>query len=126
MEDFGRYKDVDGDGVPYRTLPGSEWLQSYTVELVDKYGVYSEKPHVYRPNGAFEEKNKWHKRPLVAPIIREEPECEIGVIYFGSMENSIQEIDDIVESKGYEMSQLRVRHYLYTTTSRNSFANIST
>ena len=46
---------------------------------------------------------------LPQPIIREEKELEIGIIYYGSMENTIQEIDDILESTGMKVSQCRVR-----------------
>ena len=46
---------------------------------------------------------------LPSPILREETECEIGIIYLGSMENTIQEIDDILEATGIKVSQCRVR-----------------
>ena len=46
---------------------------------------------------------------LPAPILREEVEGEIGVVYFGSMENTIQEIDDMLEATGIKVSQCRVR-----------------
>ena len=111
MEDFGRYKDVDGDGIPYRTLPGSGMAPIlYRGTGHDKYGVYSEKPHVYHDlMERLKRKINGARDLLPAPIVRPEPECEIGVIYFGSMENTIQEIDDIVEATGLKMSQLRVR-----------------
>jgi 2-oxoglutarate ferredoxin oxidoreductase subunit alpha len=73
-------------------------------------GVYSEKPHDYydlmqrlrrKIDGARDE--------LPAPMLREEEECEIGIIYLGSMENTIQEIDDILESTGIKVSQCRIR-----------------
>ena len=46
---------------------------------------------------------------MPAPILREEAECEIGIIYLGSMENTIQEIDDILENTGLKVSQCRLR-----------------
>mgnify|MGYP001439051647 FL=1 len=46
---------------------------------------------------------------LPAPILREEEECEVGIIYLGSMENTIQEIDDMLEKTGIKVSQCRVR-----------------
>ena len=46
---------------------------------------------------------------LPAPILREEVEGDVGVIYFGSMENTIQEIDDMLEATGIKVSQCRVR-----------------
>ena len=50
---------------------------------------------------------------LPAPIIREEEEQQIGVIYYGSMENSITEIDDMLESTGLSVSTCRVRALPY-------------
>ena len=41
FEEFGRYLDVDGDGIPYRTLPSSEWHKYYTVEQVTTQWVFT-------------------------------------------------------------------------------------
>ena len=46
---------------------------------------------------------------LPAPVLREEEELEVGIIFYGSMENTIQEIDDILEETGLKVSQCRVR-----------------
>ena len=47
---------------------------------------------------------------LPAPVVREEEEQDIGVIFYGSMENTIEEIDDILEEmSGKKVSTLRVR-----------------
>ena len=46
---------------------------------------------------------------LPAPIIREEERKDLGVIFYGSMENTIQEIDDILEESGLSVSTCRVR-----------------
>ena len=111
MENFGRYRDLDGDGIPYRTLPGSGMAPIlYRGTGHNPDGVYSEKPDDYfnlmtrlkdKINGARDE--------LPAPIIREEEEGDVGVIYFGSMENTIEEIDDMLEATGLKVSQCRVR-----------------
>jgi len=72
--------------------------------------VYSEKPEDYL-NLMNRLKNKINgaRDLLPAPIIREESECEVGIIYLGSMENTIQEIDDMLEATGLKISQCRVR-----------------
>jgi 2-oxoglutarate ferredoxin oxidoreductase subunit alpha len=111
MENFGRYRDLDGDGIPYRTLPGSGMAPIlYRGTGHNPDGVYSEKPDDYfnlmtrlkdKINGARDE--------LPAPILREEEEGDVGVIYFGSMENTIEEIDDMLEATGLKVSQCRVR-----------------
>lgn len=111
FEEFGRYLDVDGDGVPYRTLPGSGLDPIlYRGTGHNPKGVYSEKPEDYF-NLMERLKNKIDgaRDHLPAPILREETECEVGIIYLGSMENTIQEIDDMLEGTGLKVSQCRVR-----------------
>ena len=111
FEEFGRYLDVDGDGVPYRTLPGSGLDPIlYRGTGHNPKGVYSEKPEDYF-NLMERLKNKIDgaRDQLPAPILREETECEVGIIYLGSMENTIQEIDDMLETTGLKVSQCRVR-----------------
>ncbi|MEC9090466.1 MAG: 2-oxoacid:acceptor oxidoreductase subunit alpha, partial [Candidatus Thermoplasmatota archaeon] len=101
-----------GDGIPYRTLPGSGLDPIlYRGTGHDEDGIYSEKPDVYRKlvmrlKRKVDNARTW----LPQPILREEEEKQIGIIYYGSMDNSIQEIDDILESEiGQKVSQCRVR-----------------
>jgi 2-oxoglutarate ferredoxin oxidoreductase subunit alpha len=73
-------------------------------------GRYSEKPHDYlQLMTRLRTKIDSARDQLPAPILREEKECEIGIIYLGSMENTIQEIDDILEATGIKVSQCRLR-----------------
>lgn len=111
FEEFGRYLDVDGDGVPYRTLPGSGMDPIlYRGTGHNPKGVYSEKPEDYlNLMSRLKSKINGARDHLPAPIIREETECEVGIIYLGSMENTIQEIDDMLEATGLKVSQCRVR-----------------
>ena len=111
FEEFGRYLDVDGDGIPYRTLPGSGMDPIlYRGTGHNPKGVYSEKPEDYlNLMNRLKRKINGARDLLPAPIIREESECEVGIIYLGSMENTIQEIDDMLEATGLKISQCRVR-----------------
>ena len=111
MENFGRYRDVDGDGIPYRTLPGSGMAPIlYRGTGHNPDGVYSEKPDDYFAlMKRLKDKVNGARDHLPAPILREEIEGDVGVIYYGSMENTIQEIDDILEATGLKVSQCRVR-----------------
>ena len=111
VKNYGRYRDVDGDGIPYRTLPGSglEPILSRGTGH-DEDGVYSEKADIYRDNMTrLKRKIEGAREDLPLPIIREEKEQDIGIVYYGSVENTIQEIDDILESTGMKVSQCRVR-----------------
>jgi len=111
MENFGRYRDLDGDGIPYRTLPGSGMAPIlYRGTGHNPDGIYSEKPHDYFAlMKRLKEKIDGSRDNLPAPILNENEEGDIGVIYYGSMENSIQEIDDLLEETGLKVSQCRVR-----------------
>jgi len=111
VENYGRYRDVDGDGIPYRTLPGSGLDPIlYRGTGHDEDGIYSEDPVVYRElMKRLKRKSDNARDILPAPILREEKEKEVGIIYMGSMENTIQEIDDIIEETGVKVSQCRVR-----------------
>ena len=111
IENYGRYRDVDGDGIPYRTLPGSGLDPIlYRGTGHDEDGVYSEEPAVYRKlMMRLKRKIDNSRVDLPAPILREEEEQEIGIIYMGSMENTIQEIDDMIEKTGLKVSQCRIR-----------------
>ena len=111
MENFGRYRDLDGDGIPYRTLPGSGMAPIlYRGTGHNPDGVYSEKPNDYFAlMKRLKEKIDGSRDNLPAPILNENEEGDVGVIYYGSMENSIQEIDDLLEETGLKVSQCRVR-----------------
>ncbi|MEC9264126.1 MAG: 2-oxoacid:acceptor oxidoreductase family protein, partial [Candidatus Thermoplasmatota archaeon] len=111
VANYGRYRDVDGDGIPYRTLPGSGLDPIlYRGTGHDEDGIYSEDPDVYYATvSRLRRKIDGARDLLPAPVIREEEEQQIGVIYYGSMENSITEIDDMLESTGLSVSTCRVR-----------------
>ena len=112
IENYGRYRDVDGDGIPYRTLPGSGLDPIlYRGTGHDEDGAYSEKPDVYyKLMQRLKRKIDGARDKLPAPIIREEDEQDIGIVFYGSMENTIEEIDDILEDMtGKKVSTCRVR-----------------
>ncbi|MBT3772383.1 MAG: 2-oxoacid:acceptor oxidoreductase subunit alpha [Euryarchaeota archaeon] len=111
IENYGRYRDVDGDGIPYRTLPGSG-LAPYLTRGTgrDEDGNYSEDPIVYHKNmQRLKEKINGARTILPQPLLRLEKEKEVGIVYYGSMETTIQEIDDQLEATGLMVSQCRVR-----------------
>ncbi|HIM64224.1 MAG: 2-oxoacid:acceptor oxidoreductase subunit alpha [Candidatus Thalassarchaeum betae] len=115
IANYGRYRDVDGDGIPYRTLPGSGLDPIlYRGTGHDEDGIYSENPDVYYATvSRLRRKIDGARDLLPAPVIREEEEQQIGVIYYGSMENSITEIEDMLESTGLSVSTCRLRALPY-------------
>ncbi|MBC94658.1 MAG: ferredoxin oxidoreductase [Euryarchaeota archaeon] len=115
MANFGRYRDVDGDGIAYRTLPGSGLAPIlYRGTGHDEDGIYSEDPQVYQATmERLRRKIDGARDVLPAPLLREESDGDVGIIFYGSMENSIVEIDDILEQSGLSVSTCRVRALPY-------------
>ena len=115
IENYGRYRDVDGDGIPYRTLPGSGLDPIlYRGTGHDEEGVYSEDPAVYQKTMMrLREKIDRSRDNLPSPVIIEEEIKEVGIIFYGSMENTIGEIDDILERTGLSVSTCRLRALPY-------------
>ena len=76
----------------------------------DEDGIYSEDPQVYHDAMArLKRKIDGAREHLPEPVIREEENKELGVIFYGSMENTIVEIDDMLEESGLSVSTCRVR-----------------
>ncbi|MDC1419835.1 2-oxoacid:acceptor oxidoreductase subunit alpha [Euryarchaeota archaeon] len=115
IQNYGRYRDVDGDGIPYRTLPGSGLDPIlYRGTGHDEDGVYSEDPAVYQKTMMrLRGKIDGSRDNLPSPVIIEEEIKEVGIIFYGSMQNTIEEIDDILERTGLSVSTCRVRALPY-------------
>jgi 2-oxoglutarate ferredoxin oxidoreductase subunit alpha len=109
---FRRYKDVDGDGIPYRTLPGTPHpLAAYFTRGTghNDAAAYSEKPEDWSKN--LERLYKKHDtaRTLVPAPIIDAVDAEIGIISYGSNDPAVQEARDRLEKTGLKTSYLRVR-----------------
>jgi 2-oxoglutarate/2-oxoacid ferredoxin oxidoreductase subunit alpha len=115
-KDFGRYLDVDGDGVPYRTLPGTHpsrggYFTRGTTK--DRYARYSEAGPDYVYNmerllRKFETAKKLVPRPLLTPA---EKPARFGVIHYGSTAPAMNEALAVLASHGIHINALRVRGY---------------
>ncbi len=114
--DFGRYLDVDGDGIPYRTYPGTHPTKgSFFTRGTsrDRYARYSEEGAVYADNmqrliRKFETAKDLVPRPLQANA---EKPTKYGVIYFGSTSPAMDEAIEMLEAKGQYLDRLRVRAF---------------
>jgi len=112
IEEFGRYRDVDGDGIPYRTLPGTDhpesaWFARGTGH--DENARYSEDPDIWERN--FE--RLWRKiesaaRYLPEPVLRETPDAKIGLIAYGSTDPAMIEAQERLAGQ-IPCSYLRIR-----------------
>jgi len=105
---FSRYKDVDGDGVGYRTLPGTQHPAAAYFTRGSGHNAqanYSERPEDYESNMERLSRKFDQARTLVpAPVIETMPKAEIGIIAFGSSHWALTESRD----------QLRDEHKLAT------------
>lgn len=115
-KDFGRYKDVDGDGIPWRTIPGTHPTKGsfFTRGTTrDPYARYSEKGVDYIYNmerllRKFETAATLVPQPLVR--LAKKP-SKYGVIYFGSTSPAMEEALDILDEEGTGLDALRLRAF---------------
>jgi len=109
---WGRYLDEDGDGIPYRTLPGNEHpMSAYFTRGTghNEYAFYSERSEDWE-NNLFRLRRKFDTaRTLVPkPIIDEVESAKIAIISLGSNDGAIVEARDRLSSAGVETSYLRL------------------
>ena len=111
--EWGRYKDYDGDGVPYRTLPGTDHPRSaYFTRGTghNEYAVYSE-----RSSDWIHNMERLHRKFETARSLLPKSEVDydesksIGIISFGSNDPAIQEARDRLSADGIETNYLRIR-----------------
>lgn len=110
---WGRYQDVDGDGIGYRTLPGTKHkLAAYFTRGTghNEYALYSERPDDWEQNLQRIHRKFETARTLVpAPIVDEDENASIGIISLGSNDPAVQEARDRLTQKGIATSYLRLR-----------------
>jgi 2-oxoglutarate ferredoxin oxidoreductase subunit alpha len=117
--DFGRYKDVDGDGIPWRTLPGTHPSKGafFTRGTTrDAYARYSERGPDYIYNmerllKKFATAAALVPQPVLRPASRPTRE---GVIYFGSTSPAMTEALDQLEADGVHLDALRLRAFPFS------------
>ena len=114
---WGRYADVDGDGIPYRTVPG-DGLPSYFTRGSghNAKGQYSERPDDYVDNmDRLARKFETARKHVPRPIIDQNPKAKIGFIAFGTSQYATEESrDQLREETSVETSYFRLRAYPFT------------
>jgi 2-oxoglutarate ferredoxin oxidoreductase subunit alpha len=121
--DFGRYKDVDGDGIPWRTYPGTHpdkgaFFTRGTSR--DAYARYSERGPDYIYNMQRLLRKFDTARTLVpAPIERRSGAgARYGAIYYGSTSPAMDEAIQVLEAQGIALDILRVRAFPFPDSVR--------
>jgi len=116
---FARYKDIDGDGIGYRTLPGTEHpAAAYFARGSghNERAQYSERPddferNMERLNKKFETARSFVPRPEVVANAK----AKVGIIAYGTTHWAITESrDQLVEEHKLQTDYLRVRSYPFT------------
>jgi 2-oxoglutarate ferredoxin oxidoreductase subunit alpha len=114
--DFGRYDDVDGDGIPYRTLPGEHPTRgAYFTRGTsrDRFARYTEEEAPYVDNmerllHKFETARGLLPRPILKKAARP---ARAGVIYYGSTAAAMDEAVDLLAGQGLDIDAMRVRAF---------------
>ncbi|HBA35834.1 MAG TPA: 2-oxoacid:acceptor oxidoreductase subunit alpha, partial [Gammaproteobacteria bacterium] len=122
--DFGRYLDVDGDGVCYRTYPGThpERGSFFTRGTSrDPYARYTEDGKIYAENmRRLDLKFETAARALPAPVTQIAPEeTDLAVIYYGSTSHAMQESLDQLADQGLTLNAMRLRAFPFSPDVKN-------
>jgi 2-oxoglutarate ferredoxin oxidoreductase subunit alpha len=114
--EWGRYRDVDGDGIPFRTIPGDN-MPTYFARGSghNERGQYSERPDDYQNNvDRLSRKFQTAKQYVPKPVV-EDADAEIGIIGYGTSHYAIDESrDQLLRESGIRTGYLRVRAYPFT------------
>jgi 2-oxoglutarate ferredoxin oxidoreductase subunit alpha len=113
---FGRYLDLDGDGITYRTYPGTHPKRgSFFTRGTsrDRYARYTEEGSAYVDNmQRLLKKFETAKDLVPKPVVRKAGKASrYGVIYYGSTAPAMDEALAICEDEGMELDSLRVRAF---------------
>jgi len=113
-ERFGRYLDKDGDGITYRTLPGTHpdkgaYFTRGTSR--DEYAVYTEDGDKYVENmERLERKFKTALKYMPEPVVSEcDGGSKVGVIHYGTTEPSMREAIEMLAEEDRHLDDLRLR-----------------
>jgi 2-oxoglutarate ferredoxin oxidoreductase subunit alpha len=117
LGEWGRYKDVDGDGIPYRTVPGDGMPAYFTRGSGhNAKGQYSERPDDYVENmDRLSRKFDTARAYVPKPVVDQVAGAKIGIIGYGTSHWAITESrDQLREETDVKTSYFRLRAYPFT------------
>lgn len=124
---WGRYLDVDGDGIPYRTVPGNRHPQSgYFTRGTshDEYARYTEAPEIWeRLFDRIKKKIENGQKFLPKAVEMRSDEARIGIIAYGSNDPAVIEARDLLMKMGLKTDYMRVRSIPFGDEVRAFIAN---
>ncbi|MEX2369278.1 MAG: 2-oxoacid:acceptor oxidoreductase family protein, partial [Candidatus Paceibacterota bacterium] len=116
MGRYGRYLDKDGDGIPYRTYPGTHPTKgAFTTRGTsrDEYAVYTEDSRAYQRN-MERLMVKWQTAKKLVPQAepyQEHPKSEIGMLFYGTSTYSSEEAKEILEREELILDAIRIKAF---------------
>jgi len=117
LGEWGRYKDVDGDGIAYRTIPGDGLPAFFTRGSGhNTKAQYSERPDDYVDNvDRLTRKFETARKHVPASVVEHTKDAKVGIIGYGTSHWAITESrDQLREETNVNTSYLRVRAYPFT------------
>ncbi len=113
---FGRYLDVDGDGITYRTIPGTHPTKGSFFtrgSSRDEYGKYTEDANAYRRN-MDRLLRKWETIKTLVPqpvFYQEKCESNEAIVFFGTSKYSALEAKDMLRQSGRILDAMCIRAF---------------
>jgi 2-oxoglutarate ferredoxin oxidoreductase subunit alpha len=116
---WGRYLDRDGDGIPYRTVPGNKHpLSAYLLRGTghDEHAHYTEDPGMWARNmDRLAKKQETARKYMPKPVLHPIKEATVGILAYGSTEAAVLEAQNLLNTKhGIQADFLRVRALPFT------------
>ena len=114
VQTFYRYLDPDGDGIPYRTLPGVHPKGAYFTRGSghNRFGVYTEDGDEYvEVMDRIDRKIQSAARAVPAPFVRTAPGATLGIVTIGGCHGACMEALDLLAKEGLALDYLRVRGF---------------
>jgi 2-oxoglutarate ferredoxin oxidoreductase subunit alpha len=114
LEKFHRYLDVDGDGIPWRTLPGVHPKGAYFTRGSGhtQYGAYTEDSAEYQiVLDRLTRKFHTAKRLVPKAVIEQDPKIDIALVAYGSSDGAVREALDILAAHGLHANYMRLRAF---------------
>ncbi len=121
IEKFGRYLDVDNDGIAYRTYPGTHPTKgSFFTRGTshDEYATYTEDAGAYKRNvDRLIKKFNTAKILVPAPqVYQDKNKSENGILFFGTSQYSAEEAMDMLEQKQIIVDAIRIKSFPFNKT----------
>lgn len=116
LSDFGRYRDVDGDGIAYRTIPGTHSEKGAYFTRGTSHtetGSYTEDGEIHAQNlDRIVRKHETAVKLLPKPIICDvSAKSKLGIINFGSTDPAVREALDLLSREGHGLNHMRIRSF---------------